>query len=383
MRVALVGPYPVDPGLITGGVEASFVNLVHGLASLEDVELHVVAFVPATEMPREIAVPWGSVRYVPAPTRLNNLTLYRSRRRLLRHVLDELGPDVVHAQDALGYGYVCLRAATREPVVVSIHGIVRETRKAVRRPLDRLQVTLAGVAVEAYCVRKARYLVQPTRYPQDYFDGEIRGRIFDVGNCVPDALFSLEPLAEHGRLLYAGAVTGLKRVLDLVDAFELVRTAVPSATLRIAGGADGGAYADRVRARIREEGLDESVLLLGALRTEEMLEEYRRASVLVLASGQETSPMVVAEAMAAAVPVVATRVGGVPHLVDDGRTGLLVDVGDVPTLARRISELLADETRRRDFSRAARSRAEDRFRAVTVAARVRDVYRLAQSEARR
>jgi len=93
--------------------------------------------------------------------------------------------------------------------------------------------------------------------------------------------------------------------------------------------------------------------------------------------------MVVAEAMAAAVPVVATQVGGVPHLVDDGRTGLLVDVGDVPTLARRISELLSDETRRRDFSRAARSRAEDRFRAVTVAARVRDVYRLTQSEARR
>ena len=374
MRVALVGPYPGNAGLVAGGVEASFVNLVRGLAAFDDLELHVVTFAPPTEPAREVDLGGGArVRYVPAPSRYNNLTLHRSRRRILRRVLDELRPDLVHAQDALGYGYVCLRAASREAVVVSIHGIVRETRKSLRRPRDRLQVTLAGVPLETYCVRRARYLVQPTRYPEEYFDGEIRGRIVDVGNGVPESVFALEPRAEPGRLLYAGAVIELKRVLDLVDAFADTRAAVPHAVLRIAGRGDDD-YVTRVKARVDERGLGGAVTMLGPLRTEDLLEEYRRASVFVLASEQETSPMVIAEAMAASVPVVATRVGGIPHLVDDGRTGLLVAPGDVASLAGAIRGLLADEPRRAEFARRSHLRAQERFRLADVAARVREVY---------
>jgi glycosyltransferase involved in cell wall biosynthesis len=96
--------------------------------------------------------------------------------------------------------------------------------------------------------------------------------------------------------------------------------------------------------------------------------------VLVLASQQETSPMVIAEAMASGVPVVATRVGGIPYLVDDGRTGFLVGVGDVDALTARLSELLGDDAKRRAFGEAARARAAERFKPAAVAARVRDVY---------
>jgi glycosyltransferase involved in cell wall biosynthesis len=83
--------------------------------------------------------------------------------------------------------------------------------------------------------------------------------------------------------------------------------------------------------------------------------------------------MVIAEAMAAAVPVVATRVGGVAHLVQENRSGYLVEVGDIDTLAQRIGALLADERTRASFAAAARSAAAQ-FRPAAVAARVRAVY---------
>src|SRR5207247_8725114 len=193
MRVVLAGPYPADPGRVAGGVESSFVNLVHGLASFGDLELAVITFDRGAERSRRVDGPPARVEYLAARERLVNLTLYRGDRRLLRQALDELAPDVVHAQDALGDGYVSLKVARGETVVVSIHGIVRETRKSVQRPRDRLQVTLAGVWLERYCVRNAKYLVQPTRFPAEYFGGELRGRIVDVGNAVSEALFAVEP----------------------------------------------------------------------------------------------------------------------------------------------------------------------------------------------
>jgi glycosyltransferase involved in cell wall biosynthesis len=70
---------------------------------------------------------------------------------------------------------------------------------------------------------------------------------------------------------------------------------------------------------------------------------------------------------------VATRVGGVPHLIEEGRTGFLVEVGDSNALAQRLAALLDDERTRRSFASAARLRAE-RFRSSAVAARVRAVY---------
>jgi glycosyltransferase involved in cell wall biosynthesis len=276
---------------------------------------------------------------------------------------------VIHAQDALGYGYVSLKAARDAPVVVSVHGIVRETQKQIPGRWERLQAALAGVAVERYCVRHAEYLLQPTPYPEEYFGREIKGRIVEVGNAVPDSLFELEPAPRPGRVLYAGGITRGKRLLDLVEAVARV----PDATLHVAGGPSDRGYAETVERRIGEGGLEGRVTLLGHLDTRRMLEEYSQAALLVLPSAQETSPMVIAEAMAAAVPVVATRVGGVAHLVQENRSGYLVEVGDIDTLAQRIGALLADERTRASFAAAARSAAAQ-FRPAAVAARVRAVY---------
>lgn len=374
MRVALVGPYPLDTSQFGGGVETSFFNLVDGLSAFDDVEPHVVTFARgAGEERRDDRGPAPAL-YLPGRARFNNLTLYRNDRRLLKRALDALEPDIVHAQDATSYGYVTLKVATGIPVVVSVHGIVREEVKHMKHALDRIRTSIADVAFEKYCIRNARYLVQPSRYPEDYFADEIRGKIVTVGNGISDRFFAAEPSPEPGRLLYTGVIMPRKRVLDLLDVFELVRRNVPGTKLRVAGPASDTEYIVAVHARIRELGLAEDVEFLGSLSPEELLDEYRRASLFVLASGEENSPMVIGEAMAVGVPVVATRAGGIRYLVEDGRTGFLADVGDVSKLAARTSQLLLDDGLRAAFAAAARTVALERFRSVDVAARVRDVY---------
>jgi len=375
VRIALVGPYPYDRTQSPGGVQTSFSNLLAGLASIGGLEPSVLTFVPGLETEERAFVGRVPVRYLPAPRRFSNPTLHAREGRTLTAVLAELRPDVVHAQDALQYGYVCLRARSRAPVVVSIHGIVREERRYVTARMARLRASIAGVAMERYCIRHASFLVSPTRYAEHVFAGMIRGRIWEIPNPIAEAFFDLESVPEPGRILFTGSLIPRKRLLDLIEALPAVLVAAPNARLRVVGGASDEAYVDLVRGRVEALGLERVVTFLGGMSSgEELLDEYRRAWVLALPSVQETSPMVIGEAMAVGMPVVATRVGGVASLVDEGVTGSLVEAGDVETLASRLAHVLADPGLRAAMGKAGRARAEERFTVSAVAARFAEVY---------
>jgi len=108
-------------------------------------------------------------------------------------------------------------------------------------------------------------------------------------------------------------------------------------------------------------GLDDRVRFLGVRRDVARL--LHIADVLALPShpAVETLPLAVLEAMAAGVPVVATRVGSVPELIDDGRTGLLIEPGDPVGLADAIRAIVDDTARARGMAAAARKRVEERY----------------------
>jgi glycosyltransferase involved in cell wall biosynthesis len=128
-----------------------------------------------------------------------------------------------------------------------------------------------------------------------------------------------------------------------------------------------------VREFVAAQGLQRNVEFLGLQDKDRMLDEYARCAVVLLASVQETAPMTVIEAMAAGKPVVATRVGGVPHLVENGSSGFTVAVGDVESLASRVLTLLDDRDLRCRMGQRGRELAQ-RFRAETVADAYRRLY---------
>src|SRR6185436_1333367 len=97
--------------------------------------------------------------------------------------------------------------------------------------------------------------------------------------------------------------------------------------------------------------------------------------VLVLPSHVEALPMVVLEALAAGVPVVATRVGGIPAAVEDGRSGLLVAPRDVAALSRALVSLITDGATRKAMGRAARERAAVGFSSEVIVPRIEAVWR--------
>jgi glycosyltransferase involved in cell wall biosynthesis len=144
---------------------------------------------------------------------------------------------------------------------------------------------------------------------------------------------------EGGHMVFVGRLDPVKGVPLLLEAFAQIRARHPQARLTVAG--DGRIRA-RLEARARALGVADVVDFPGYLDETQVAELLTRADLMVLPSFAEGLPVVLMEAMASGLPVIATQIAGVPELVVDGVSGLIVPPGDVTGLARAMDRLLGD-----------------------------------------
>jgi glycosyltransferase involved in cell wall biosynthesis len=175
-------------------------------------------------------------------------------------------------------------------------------------------------------------------------------------------------------LLVVSRLVPIKNVALFVDAMAVARRDHPDARAVIVG--DGPLDA-ALRQRAAALGLERVVQFAGYVAQRDLPRWYRAADVFVLPSDFDNSPNVVLEAMASALPIVATDVGGVSEFVEAPAGGVLVPKGDAGQLGRRMAELLADPDRRRDAGAFNRRRATTRFSWGASAEQLLAVYKTA------
>jgi glycosyltransferase involved in cell wall biosynthesis len=167
---------------------------------------------------------------------------------------------------------------------------------------------------------------------------------------------------------WIGRMTAVKRTDDVLDAFKRLRDEGVDACLCLVGD---GPDRERLERRASELGVIRDTLFLGY--QEDVAPYYAAFDALVLPSANEGTPVSVIESLAAETPVVATRVGGVPDVIREGREGFLVDTGDTASLAERLSRLARDPELRRHLGASGRRRVLSRY---AVERLIEDVDRL-------
>lgn len=140
--------------------------------------------------------------------------------------------------------------------------------------------------------------------------------------------------------------------------------------------AGDGPERPRMISTFGEANMLERVIFLGSVPNSQMPDIYRAADISVLPSLAEATSISGLEAMASALPLVGTRVGGIPAIIADGHTGLLVSARQPEEMAAAISRLLVEHELRRRLGDAARKRAEQEFSWSVIAARTLDAYRI-------
>ncbi|MFD5829182.1 glycosyltransferase family 4 protein [Lentzea sp. NPDC060358] len=292
--------------------------------------------------------------------------------RLARAALRTWQPDVVHAQDRRSGLVSAGLATTGTKIVHTYHGVPDDVDepwfRGVRGATPPPAYTRAVLAADAAVARVVHRTVVPAREMGRF----LRDRLFvpphrmtHIDNCV-EVGDAHPPAGPVRHLIFVGLLVERKGLLTLLDALE---TTMPGdATLTVVGD---GPQRSQAEGRVTRRGLGDRVRFLG-FRSDvpELLLEH---DALVLPSTMEQQPLVIAEAMAAGKPVVATDTGGVADML-----GVSGDdcprPGDVTALAARLEELFADPDPGGTGARLA-TRARERFTAEVCARRHLDLYR--------
>jgi glycosyltransferase involved in cell wall biosynthesis len=175
-------------------------------------------------------------------------------------------------------------------------------------------------------------------------------------------------------LLFVGRLASNKGLIRLLEAFNAIARRDPTATLVLVG--EDGGMAAAVDARTSALGLAGRVRRVGHVADDRTLAAaYREARALVLPSDYEAFGLVILEALAQGTPVVASKVGGIPEIVEDGRSALLVPPGSSSALAEALGRLWDDPDLGRRLGEAGRSTVVPRYTWEGVAEAVERIYR--------
>jgi glycosyltransferase involved in cell wall biosynthesis len=188
-------------------------------------------------------------------------------------------------------------------------------------------------------------------------------RIVKIPNFIIDD--QNEPPAckrETNSVLFLGRLSEEKGFFDLLQAAAIVAQHIPGFRLYCGGEGDVNA----VMLRVSELGIADNVELLGWVEEAQRHGLLCRVAAFVLPSYVEGLPMAVIEAMSKGTPVVASNVGGVPDVIEDGKDGLLVRAGDVAGIAQALITLLEDSTARVRLGAAGRQKVARQFSASCV-----------------
>lgn len=295
----------------------------------------------------------------------------------LAEVIEEAGIDVVHAHYAVPHATAAVlardmvRGAQRPVVVTTLHGT---------------DVTLVGLdraylRTTQYSIERSDLVIAVSRYLADYTNREmgVSSPIRVIPNAVDHQRFRPAGAAAATRrfrfahpdeklLVHISNFRPVKRVEDVIRVFEQVSGRIGARLLMVGDGPDRPAAVSLTA----DLGLTARVSFLGSFpRIEDVLAV---SDLFLLPSVKESFGLSALEAMASGVPVVASRIGGLPEVVEDGETGILCAPGDVEGMARAALELLRDDAKHRAFAERARVSASARFSQERVVPMIARAY---------
>ncbi|MDK2782824.1 MAG: hypothetical protein PWQ32_413 [Thermococcaceae archaeon] len=278
-------------------------------------------------------------------------------------------PDLVHSHDLYEIFPWILK---KIPTIFTLHGIVWKEKMFTKSLYAKIWYYLYEKRLRSYHKKFTKFVaISP------YVLEELKSKGFDtskavvIENPVSEEFFNVEK-REEPVILYPATLRPLKNQLGFLKAISALEKELEDYRIIFAGGPKDKNYEIKLRSLAKETNLN--VEFAGKVPYEKMLELYSKASIVALTSFEETFGMVIAEAMATGTPVIASRVGGIPYMIEDGETGFLVDPNNPKDIAEKLVTLVSDKHLRSKMGRGGKKLAEERWKDEIIARKLLNLY---------
>ncbi len=365
------------PALNGGGVETGTIDLARGLIARGHRAIVISSGGPlVAELER-----MGAIHYTLPVHRKNPWVMLPLVRRVAE-VVESHGVDVIHARSRVPaiIGYLAWREVARKAsfrlggrqripsFITTAHGYYAD------HPVSRIMGW--GRKVIANSESVARHMMDDFGVPSEKIRFIPRG--VDLERY-PWKEPRTEAPKQEWRVAAIGRITPIKGLRELIRAFAVVAKQMPRAKLLMVGAAEPKhhGYLAELKSWVTRLGLESQVEFTGH-RADVPALLHQLDLVVLPSTGKEAFGRVLIEAGAAGVPVVATRVGGVPEVIADRKTGLLVQPGDPMELAQAILALLKDRKLALELARENRRRVESIYPMTRLISQTLEVYREAE-----
>lgn len=197
----------------------------------------------------------------------------------------------------------------------------------------------------------------------------------DIEMFNPDRARSIEFNTNDPIIFYPARITRVKGQSDLIKAYTKLKSYGLRAKIVFAGRVDSSEYEEELKGLVRKNGLIDDVLFIGQLNTEELRDWYGISSVLAFPTyHQEGLPRILMEAQAMKVPPVVYLIGGTSGAIQDGKTGFLVQNGDLNSFTNRLRVLITNEEERKRMGENGRMFVKNNFSLDSLAERHEKLY---------
>lgn len=370
-RIAILSNYPFDGKSFTGGVETATEGLLEGLREYQnEFEFYVVSL--SNKIVKDKVIERNGFRFVfiAIPQRIflkphlpyNIIKVWRKIR--------DISPDLVHCQDNMALAIASIFSGF--PRIFTVHGIKRMEAKLWKgkeywsHQMDRV--------LERFVYQFFNKIISISPYVSKLMTNN--KTIFEIPNPLSNKFINIEWMPKYTNkpyILYIGPLVHIKQPLVLVYAFIEIIKEFPDLQLILCGNREDPEYASKIEKVIQRNNVS-GISFLDNLTREEIRNYLAKASVLVLPSLQENSPMVIAEAMCLGVPVIASNVGGIPFMIENKKTGLLFRPGNIAELVNCMKLILRDKVLYNAIRHEAREKARRLYKPENIAGKTIKVY---------
>lgn len=357
------------------------VNLVNELAKNEKLDIHLITLTPV--IPYSQIIKKNNIKFhilknnVPFTSRgypyyfpFNILTEFYFEKKYIINEINKINPDIIHAFGTEG-PYAMAGVSSKYPCIISIQGIINE--------IVKISSTFRFKILSKYelkTIKKGVNFSCRTNFDSNFVkSNNNKAKIFKVFEAINPVYFNInwQPNASFN-LVFVGSIIKRKGIEILLEAISIVKNHSNDILLYLIGSGTAS-YFDYLIKKCKSLKIEKNIQFLSYKTADEISNYHLKSQLFVFPSEIDNSPNSIAEAMVSGMPIIASNVGGIPSMIEDNKTGILIKPDAPEELAEKIIYLFNNPYERKRLGDNAKNLAREIYLPKNVAKETLKVYK--------